>query len=417
MLVLPTGQEATSILDRYEDEDSDDGLLFGCTNEEGAHSSILFRLSPLCPAVHVPYLEDALIRRFRGMEWNESIVRRLKLWDRRSATASATEKLISRSNRNTIVLSCLSSHATPPHYTPLIATTATAASAFSVDPSILEGYILPHFDKETIVSITMVDHRRPLICSDEAQRKRIYVQFENCDSVQKALLLDGCKLYIPSSLGCDNTNVAHKKNVPSGTPGSRSHIVFRISVCPPFSDLNNVGTFLCKVVYRNASESGVRGSNKDSPAQPESVVNLVKNSKLNPNASVFKSPAVVPACPPVRTATNYQPPPPYGYGVPPLSPFHNTAAYQPLSNFSLGHEPLAHNSSLTNLPLTIPSMNNSGVVTPAHTYAAPPAFLNNNSLTDALMTGAGPPSYSMTTGRVEQSHLTPEYNGRKNKES
>ncbi|CAD2216709.1 hypothetical protein AGDE_12762 [Angomonas deanei] len=133
IVVFPSVQDACDLLDKYEDEDSDD---------EG--DLLSFYLRPVCPLVPVPFIEDALLRKLRDQHWQEI----LAFWERFPKT------------KNLVVLFNL------------------------YDGATLEE-VLSFIEDVPIEFAVMVEDASP------AKRRRVFVKLANPDATKKVLAVDG----------------------------------------------------------------------------------------------------------------------------------------------------------------------------------------------------------------------------------
>ncbi|GET92838.1 hypothetical protein, conserved [Leishmania tarentolae] len=133
VIIMPSSQDACDLLEKYEDEDSDD---------EG--DLLPFILRPISPLIPVPSLEDATLRKLRDQHWDDVT----KHW------AHVPHTL------NTVVVYNLYEGAT------------------------LEE-VLSFFEPLPIVSSAFVEDKAP------SHRRRAFITFENFEATRKALDVDG----------------------------------------------------------------------------------------------------------------------------------------------------------------------------------------------------------------------------------
>ncbi|KAK7201282.1 RNA-binding protein [Novymonas esmeraldas] len=133
VIVMPSSQDASDLLERYEDEDSDD---------EG--DLLPFILRPVSPLVSVPSLEDAALRKLRDQHWGEVE----KHWAHLPCTP------------NTVVVYNLYDGATL-------------------------SEVLAFFEPLPIVSSSFVEDNAP------SHRRRAFITFESLEATRKALDVDG----------------------------------------------------------------------------------------------------------------------------------------------------------------------------------------------------------------------------------
>ncbi|KAG5492741.1 hypothetical protein JKF63_01321 [Porcisia hertigi] len=133
VIIMPSSQDASDLLEKYEDEDSDD---------EG--DLLPFILRPVSPLVSVPSLEDAALRKLRDQHWDEV----KKHWIYLPHTL------------NTVVVYNLYKGATL-------------------------AEVLSFFEPLPIVSSAFVEDNAP------TRRRRAFITFANLDATRKALDVDG----------------------------------------------------------------------------------------------------------------------------------------------------------------------------------------------------------------------------------
>lgn len=133
VIVMPSIQDVTDLLERYEDEDSDD---------EG--DLLPFILRPVAPLVPVPALEDSALRRLRDQYWTEVE----QHWAGVPGSC------------NTVVVFNLYENAT------------------------LEELLL-FFSELPIVSSELVEDNSPM------RRRRLFLELKTAEAAQKALKVDG----------------------------------------------------------------------------------------------------------------------------------------------------------------------------------------------------------------------------------
>ncbi|KAG5466360.1 hypothetical protein LSCM4_01510 [Leishmania orientalis] len=133
VIIMPSSQDACDLLEKYEDEDSDD---------EG--DLLPFILRPISPLVSVPSLEDAALRKLRDQNWGEV----KKHWAHLPRTL------------NTVVVYNLYEGATL-------------------------AEVLSFFEPLPIVSSTFVEDKAP------SRRRRAFITFSNLEATRKALDVDG----------------------------------------------------------------------------------------------------------------------------------------------------------------------------------------------------------------------------------
>jgi hypothetical protein len=133
VIVMPSSQDACDLLEKYEDEDSDD---------EG--DMLPFILRPVSPLVPVPSLEDSALRKLRDQHWAEVE----KHWSHLPRTL------------NTVVVYNLYDGATL-------------------------GEILSFFEPLPVVASEFVEDDAP------SHRRRAFITFANLEATRKALDVDG----------------------------------------------------------------------------------------------------------------------------------------------------------------------------------------------------------------------------------
>ncbi|KPI86091.1 hypothetical protein ABL78_4852 [Leptomonas seymouri] len=133
VIVMPSSQDACDLLEKYEDEDSDD---------EG--DLLPFILRPVSPLVSVPFLEDSSLRKLRDQHWAEVA----KHWSHLPRTL------------NTVVVYNLYDGATLPE-------------------------ILAFFEPLPVVASEFVEDDSP------SHRRRAFLTFANLEATRKALDVDG----------------------------------------------------------------------------------------------------------------------------------------------------------------------------------------------------------------------------------
>jgi hypothetical protein len=139
VIVMPSTADVHDIFDKYEDEATDD------------EATVLFRLRPVAPCAHVPYLEDALIRRLRDQGWDE--VR--ALWEKEPRFVNGVPVVV-------------------------VGGLATPSSS-------LNELVAP-FGKAAIVDASLY------IESGPHKRRKLYIQFSTPDAARAALELDGQRI-------------------------------------------------------------------------------------------------------------------------------------------------------------------------------------------------------------------------------
>jgi len=135
VVVLPSTADVHDIFDRYEDEPTDD------------NATLLFRLYPVAPCTHVPYLEDALVRRVREQQWAE--VKAMWAADKRFVPAP------------TLVVSNLSAHGS------------------------LQDLLGPFGARDVVTDASLVMEDGP------HKRRKLYISFSTPEAARAALALDG----------------------------------------------------------------------------------------------------------------------------------------------------------------------------------------------------------------------------------
>ncbi|AYU83125.1 conserved hypothetical protein [Leishmania infantum JPCM5] len=133
VIIMPSSQDACDLLEKYEDEDSDD---------EG--DLLPFILRPVSPLVPVPSLEDATLRKLRDQHWDDV----KKHWTHLPQTL------------NTVVVYNLYEGATL-------------------------AEVLSFFEPLPIVSSAFVEDKAP------SHRRRAFITFANLEATRKALDVDG----------------------------------------------------------------------------------------------------------------------------------------------------------------------------------------------------------------------------------
>nr|CAJ2480920.1 unnamed protein product [Leishmania braziliensis] len=133
VIIMPSSQDACDLLEKYEDEDSDD---------EG--DLLPFILRPVSPLVSVPSLEDAALRKLRDQYWGEV----KKHWAHLPHTL------------NTVVV-------------------------YNLYESATLAEVLSFFEPLPIVSSAFVEDKAP------SRRRRAFITFADLEATRKALDVDG----------------------------------------------------------------------------------------------------------------------------------------------------------------------------------------------------------------------------------
>lgn len=133
VLIFPTVQDVIDLLEKYEDEDSDD---------EG--ELLPFILRPIAPLSPVPCVEDSTLRKLREQHWNYVA----EFWERFPAT------------KNTVMI-------------------------FNLYPTATLKEILAFVEEGTVVKAQFVEDESPL------HRRRVFITFSTLEAARKALDLDG----------------------------------------------------------------------------------------------------------------------------------------------------------------------------------------------------------------------------------
>lgn len=146
IVILPTTQDANDLLEKYENEESDNEIddPSDLTIATAATFRPAFHVRPVAPTVSVPYIEDAALRKLRAQHWGK-----VEAFWRRSAVS-----------KNTVVVGNL------------------------YDGVTLEE-VLKLFGAHTIVSAAMAEDEGP------HKRRRVFVTFNSSDATRDALALDG----------------------------------------------------------------------------------------------------------------------------------------------------------------------------------------------------------------------------------
>lgn len=146
VLVLPSTQDANDLMEKYENEESDNEVedLLDLTKATAALYRLNFHMRPVAPTVSVPYIEDATLRRLRSQHWDKIEA----FWKK-----------------------C-----------PVSANTVTVANLYE---GVTLEEVLKLFGSATILAASMTEDDSP------QKRRRVFITFGSSDEAREALGLDG----------------------------------------------------------------------------------------------------------------------------------------------------------------------------------------------------------------------------------
>lgn len=146
VIVLPSTQDANDLLEKYENEESDNEVddMADATIATAAAFRVPFHIRPIASTVSVPYIEDSVLRKLRAQHWPKIEA----FWNTKCAVS-----------KNTIAIS-----------------------------NLYEGVTLEEVLKlfnGSVISASMAEDESP------QKRRRVFVTFATSDDTKDALTLDG----------------------------------------------------------------------------------------------------------------------------------------------------------------------------------------------------------------------------------
>jgi hypothetical protein len=238
VIVMPSTADVHEIFDRYEDEDT------------GDDAPVLFRLRPVAPCAHVPYLEDALIRRLREHTWD-------------AVVASWAADPRNRAGVPVVVVSNLA------------------------QSSAIQDLLAP-FGKANVVEASLVMESGP------HKRRKLYLQLDTPEAARSALALDGQRIALPGkpvvrvTVAPPYMTVSRRGHLLSSTTASRSPSPQAEPVTTPGRD----HAVAADESHKSAAKKARRGSEKGKKEESPGADNRAKDVRRgSPQAAPTQAPA------------------------------------------------------------------------------------------------------------------------------